>query len=75
MFFRHNKISCYPTIQNKWKKLSLHIGIYIHSVNKYMLQGSVVDRWVQSDHIFLIHPSSKTLPFGTKGHQSFREDA
>jgi hypothetical protein len=40
-----------------------------------MLQRSVVDRWVQSDHIFLIHSCRETLPFGTKGHKSFREDA
>jgi hypothetical protein len=28
-----------------------------------MLQRSVADRWVQSDHISLIHPCSETLPF------------
>jgi hypothetical protein len=33
----------------------------IQGVNKYMLQRSVVDRWVQSDHILLIHPCPETL--------------
>jgi hypothetical protein len=47
----------------------------IQSVNKYMLQRSVVDRWIQCDYILLIHPCPEALPFGTKGHKSFREDA
>jgi hypothetical protein len=34
-----------------------------------MLQRSVVDRWVQPDHILLIHKCPETLPFGTKGHE------
>jgi hypothetical protein len=34
---------------------------YIQSVNKYMLQRSVVDRWVQCDHILLRHPCPETL--------------
>jgi hypothetical protein len=40
-----------------------------------MLQCSVGDRWVQSYHILLIHPCPEMLPFGTKDHKSFREDA
>jgi hypothetical protein len=40
-----------------------------------MLQCFVVNRWVQSGHIFLIHPWPETLPFGSKDHKSFREDA
>jgi hypothetical protein len=47
----------------------------LQDVKKYMLQRSVVDRCVQSDHILLIHPCPEMLPFGTKGHKSFREDA
>jgi hypothetical protein len=35
----------------------------------------VVDRWVQSDHILLIHLCPKMLPFGTKGQRSCPEDA
>jgi hypothetical protein len=46
---------------------------YIQDVKKYMLNRSVVYRWVQSDHILLIHPCPETLPFGTKGHKSSRE--
>jgi hypothetical protein len=46
---------------------------HIPVVKKYMLQRSVVDRWVQSDHILLIHSYPETLPFSTKGHKSFRE--
>jgi hypothetical protein len=34
---------------------------YIQGVNKYMLQCSVVYKWVQSDHILLIHPCPETL--------------
>jgi hypothetical protein len=50
---------------------------YIHTqgVKKYMLQRYVADRWVQCDHILLIHPCPEMLPFGTKGHKSFGEDA
>jgi hypothetical protein len=44
---------------------------HIQSVNKYMLQRSVVDRRVQSDHILLIHKCPETLLFGTKGHKIF----
>jgi hypothetical protein len=40
--------------------------IAIQSVNKYMLQGSVADRGVQSDHILLIHQCPETLPFALK---------
>jgi hypothetical protein len=47
----------------------------VQDVKKYMLQRSVVGRWVQSDHILSIHPCPETLPFATKGHKSFREDA
>jgi hypothetical protein len=47
----------------------------VQGVNKYIFQRSMVERWVQSDHILLIHPCSETLPFGTKGHRIFREDA
>jgi hypothetical protein len=43
---------------------------YIQGVKKYMLERSVVDRWVQSDHILLTHPCPETLPFATKGHRS-----
>jgi hypothetical protein len=40
-----------------------------------MLQHSVIGRGVQSDHILLINPCPETLPFGTKGHKIFQEDA
>jgi hypothetical protein len=40
-----------------------------------MCYNAVVDRWVQSDHILLIYPCPEVLPFGTKGHKVFREDA
>jgi hypothetical protein len=47
----------------------------IQGVNRYMLQRSVADRWVQSDHILLIHPCTEKLLFGTKGHNIFRDNA
>jgi hypothetical protein len=41
----------------------------------YMLQLCMLDRWDHSDHILLIHLCPEMLPFGTKGHKSFHEDA
>jgi hypothetical protein len=35
----------------------------MQSVNKYMLQNSVVDRPVHSEHILLIHPCSWNASF------------
>jgi hypothetical protein len=39
-----------------------------------VLQHSVVDIWVQSDRVLLIHPCLETLPFGSKGHKIFQEN-
>jgi hypothetical protein len=38
-----------------------YISIYIQSVNKYMLQRSVVDKSAQCDHNLLIHPCPEKL--------------
>jgi hypothetical protein len=35
--------------------------VTIQAIKKYMLQRSVVDGWVQSDHILLIHPYPEML--------------
>jgi hypothetical protein len=35
--------------------------IVMQGVNKYMLQRSEVNRWVQSDHILLKHQCPETL--------------
>jgi hypothetical protein len=59
----------------QWSGIFYYTLSNIKGVNKYMLQCSVVDRWVQSDHILLIHLCPEMLPFGTKGHKSFWEDA
>jgi hypothetical protein len=53
----------------------VYTRVYIQGVNKYMLQRFMVDRWVQSDLILLIHHCPETHPFSTKGYKSFREGA
>jgi hypothetical protein len=45
---------------------------YIQGVNEYVLQCSVVDRWVQSGHILLIHPCPEMLYLHTRGSEMWR---
>jgi hypothetical protein len=44
------------------------IPLYTECKEIYV-KRSVIDRWVQSDHILLIHPCPEKLSFGTKGHK------
>jgi hypothetical protein len=45
----------------------------IQGVKKYMLQRSVVDRWVQCDHILLIHPIQITSIYCVQFAIHFRD--
>jgi hypothetical protein len=71
----HVRLEACPSPLKAFFFPTYYLNFTIQSVKKYMLQRSVVDRWVQSDHILLIHPCPETLPFVTKGHKIFRENA
>jgi hypothetical protein len=46
---------------NSGRRQSQALKCHIQSVNIYMSQRSVIDRWVECDHILLIHPCPETL--------------